>query len=105
MDETARRRVRRRFPDGEPISALTGQGLDALGARIAGALPPRGARLRLLVPFDRPEVLAWLHREAEVAWSERSDAGTMVMALVPERHLGTVAAYVQAPATARRARR
>jgi GTP-binding protein HflX len=101
VDEPGRRRARRRFPDAEPISALTGDGLTALGARIAAALPALGPTMTLLVPFHRPDVLAWLHREAEVARTDTEATGTRVVAKVPHRHMDAVADFVQTPRAVR----
>jgi GTP-binding protein HflX len=108
VDEAGRRRARRRFAEGEPISALTGAGLEALRSRIADALPPLGPQMTLLIPFDRPDVLASLHREAEVVRSAVEPEGTVVVAKVPPRHAAAVEEFVLArrgPATVARARR
>ncbi len=91
LDEADRARTARRFPHGVPVSALTGEGIESLGARLLEALPNRTTRVTLFVPFDRPEVLPWLHREAEVERTEPGPTGTLVVATVADRHLGAVA--------------
>ena len=61
-----RARLQRRHPEAVPVSALTGEGIETVLARIADALP-RLHDVTLLVPHDRPDVVPRLYREEEVA--------------------------------------
>jgi GTPase len=103
LDEVERARIRRRFPEGLPVSALDGSGVPALRARVAEAVPRPPVEVTLLVPFDRPEVVPWLHREAEVLESEPQDGATRVVARVGEGQLARLEPYVVRP-VARRSR-
>jgi GTP-binding protein HflX len=85
LDEAARARIRRRFPDGVPLSALTGEGLEELRSRIAEAMTRGTMTATLLIPFDRSDVLARLHREADILAAEDVPEGTRVRARLDER--------------------
>jgi GTP-binding protein HflX len=87
-----------------PVSALTGQGIEGLLERVEQVLRRRPIEVTLMVPFDRPEVVPWLHREAEVERVEVQSEGTMVRARVSERELPRVQDFLMHP-VARRARR
>jgi GTPase len=48
------------------ISALSGEGLDALRQKIVAGLANRQARVAFAVPAGQGDALAWLHRHAQV---------------------------------------
>src|SRR5579859_4310363 len=52
VDALARRRLSNRYPEALQISALTGQGMEELRARIAQRFAARFELVRLLIPFD-----------------------------------------------------
>lgn len=104
LDEIQRARVLRRHPDGVPVSALTGEGIEALLERVGEALPQPPVEVHLLVPFDRPEVVPRLYRRGQVLSTEDVPEGTVVVARVPESELPTLTEFAL-PAPARRARR
>ena len=65
-----------------PISAATGEGIDALIAMVAKALTGKARRHELTVPAGDGQRLAWLYANGEVLLDEEaSDAGE------PARHL------------------
>ena len=94
LDEEERARVTRRYPDAVPISARTGEGLDALLERVAACIPAPPVEVTLLVPFDREDLVALLYREGEVLSREPHDEGSVVRARVPERHLSWAKDYL-----------
>lgn len=93
LDETQRARVLRRHPDGVPVSALTGEGVEALGERVAEALPRPAVEVRLVVPFDRPEVIPRLYRTGQVLTTEEGPDGTFVVARVPQAEVPALAEF------------
>ena len=103
LDEMERARVLRRFPDGIPVSALTGDGLEQLQERVAERLPRPPIEVTLLVPFDRPEVVPWLHEHAQVDAVDEGADGTRVVARVTEAQLARVRDFAARP-VARRVR-
>jgi GTP-binding protein HflX len=93
--------LERRYPEAVPISALTGEGLDLLLARIAQVLPAPPVEVTLLIPFEREDVTARLHREAEVLSREPDTNGTVVRARVEERQLAWTKEFLLRPVTLR----
>ena len=106
VDPDARRSLTDRYPDALPISAKTGEGLEALLVRLADAAPRPPYVVELLVPFGREDVTARLHRDAEVLSEEATERGTIVRARIGERDLAVAGAFViSGGATAERSRR
>src|SRR5690242_15889796 len=58
LDTLARRRLANRFPDAVEISAVTGEGLEELKARVAARFADRFEDVRLLVPYDEGGALS-----------------------------------------------
>ncbi len=75
------------------VSARTGEGLDALLALVAEALPKPDVQVELLIPYDRGDLLSRIHEHGEVLEVEHVEAGTRVHAKVHEQALGALAAY------------
>ena len=91
--EEARRQVKL-HPGAVAISAITGQGLDDLLTTISDRLRAVAEVVELLVPYDRGDVLAALHREGEVLSSVHHDAGIRVRARLSRPSVGRLADYV-----------
>jgi GTPase len=98
-----RARLRRRYPDATPVSALTGEGVDGVIQRVGEALPKPPIEVDLLVPFDRPEIVPWLYREAQVVTAEDTADGARVAARISEAELPRVKEFILRP-VARRSR-
>ncbi len=81
-DETALRRLQNLYPDAVITSARTGLGLGTLAERIEGFFDDRSVELRILLPYDRGDLLASLHRDGRVLKTEPTDDGIAVTARV-----------------------
>ena len=106
VDPLRRRRLANRFPGAIQISARGGEGLDALGARVAERFGERLRSVRLLVPYDQGRVLAELY-ELGAPIEERLDTqdGVVVVAQLPHREVTRFAPYlVSEPAARARSR-
>jgi GTP-binding protein HflX len=106
VDPLRRKRLSNRFPGAVQISALTGEGLDALRERIAGRFAERLRRVRLLVPYDQGRVLTELY-ELGAPIEERIDTaeGVIVVAQLPQHEVTRFASYlVTEPAARARSR-
>jgi GTP-binding protein HflX len=79
------------------VSARTGAGLDELRRRVAELLPRPDVDVRLLVPYDRGDVVAKLHDAGEVRSVEHGAEGTRIDARVPRWLAGEVDAFAVAP--------
>ena len=77
-----------RRPDAVAVSAVGGVGLSALLERIAGRLRELAPVIELLVPYERGDVVAALHREGEVLIEVHGEAGTRLRARLSHLDLG-----------------
>jgi GTP-binding protein HflX len=82
-DPVVLRRLLAAEPGAVAVSARTGEGLDELRTRIGAALPQPDVDVELLVPYDRGDVIARIHRHGKVRRLDHGDDGTAVSALVP----------------------
>lgn len=70
-------------PGSVAISAHTGDGIPAMLDRVQEILA-RGTRtMRLVIPYARGDMLAELHRVAEIVSQDHADAGTAAVARIP----------------------
>jgi GTP-binding protein HflX len=65
------------------VSALTGEGIDDLGTAIAEDLEKSTVTMRLLVPYDRGEVVAALHDAGNVLEEVHREDGTALTVRLP----------------------
>jgi GTP-binding protein HflX len=66
------------------VSALTGQGIDELVALIEAQLPHPQIDIKATVPYDRGDLLARAYREGNVLSRTDTEAGTVIIAKVPQ---------------------
>ncbi len=77
------------------VSALTGQGVDALVDRIATRLPARRRRVTGHVPWERQELVALAHRQGRVVAESHTDTGTRIVADVDEDTAAALAEHLE----------
>src|SRR5438105_5990725 len=88
VDTLGRRRLANRYPDAPQISALTGEGLEELRARIAERFGDRFERVRLLLPYEEGKRLNELYAlGAPIDEREDTPEGVLVGARLPRREL------------------
>ena len=83
-----------RYPDALFISAHTGEGLDALQDKMEAIIEADFTQVRLLIPHDRYDLVARLHREGGVRKEEARDKGTYLVGSVPERMMSVLQPYI-----------
>ncbi len=66
------------------VSALTGQGIDELVALIEAQLPHPQLDIKATIPYDRGDLLARAYREGNVLSRTDTEAGTVIVAKVPQ---------------------
>jgi GTPase len=106
VDPLRRRRLANRFPDAVQVSALGGEGLEALRERIADRFSDRFEPVRLLLPYGEGGKLAELYALGAPI-EERIDhpEGVLVRARLPRRELRRFAPYLVAEARPEQATR
>ncbi len=97
VDEAGRRRLGNRYPDALQVSALDGEGLDELRARIAEHFADRFELVRLLLPYADGARLNELYALGTPI-EEREDTadGVLLLARLPRRELPRFSPYVVA---------
>jgi GTPase len=99
VDEVGRRRLANRFPGAPQVSAASGEGLDALRARVAEHFGARWEVVRLLVPYEEGSRLSELYGlGAPIEQREDTPEGVLVVARLPRRELQRFAPYLIAEA-------
>jgi GTP-binding protein HflX len=79
------------------ISALTGQGLPELLARIEQVLDEELVSVRLLLPYQRGDLLGLIHQRGVVSRESHDQAGTRVSGKVPASLLMRFEPYLVSP--------
>jgi GTPase len=81
------------YPNAVAVSALQKVGLDALREKIAVALAASMESLRVLVPFDKSELVELFHRRGHVEHEEHMPNGTLLVGRIPRSLKGYYVAY------------
>ncbi|MFM7308015.1 MAG: GTPase HflX [Actinomycetota bacterium] len=84
-------------PGSVAISAATGEGIDDLLRTIADRVRSLTAVVELLVPYERGDVLAAIHREGEVVSTTHEDGGIRVRARLADASRGRLTEFVVTP--------
>jgi GTPase len=85
--------LRTTYPDAVVVSARTGVGTEELRARIEAGLPRPGREVRVLIPYERGDLIDRIHRAGEFLSSEHTEDGTVVVARVHPDLAGELAPY------------
>src|SRR5579864_2863523 len=85
IDPEQRRRLANRYPDAVQVSALTGDGLDDLRARIADRFAERFEAVRLLLPYEEGSKLNELYALGAPI-EQREDTGDGVLVVAPSAY-------------------
>lgn len=93
-DESTREDLALRYPDALFISAHTGEGLDRLHDRMEAIIEADFEQLRLLIPHERYDLVARLHREGGVRKEEARDEGFYLVGSVPDRMMSVLQPFV-----------
>ncbi len=84
------------FPGSVAISALAGTGIEALLDALSGRLRALAVVTHLLVPYDRGDILASIHREGQVLDETHEPEGIAIRARLDRGASGKLAAFVVA---------
>jgi GTP-binding protein HflX len=75
-DEETLLRLKRTWPDAVFVSAKTGRGIDELRKAIETHLPRPAVELRVVLPYDRGDLVARIHRTGQVIATRHTDHGS-----------------------------
>jgi GTPase len=89
-------RLRRVAPDAVIVSARTGHGLDTLALAVEARLPRPSVEVRVLVPYDRGDLVSRVYSTGEVVTEEHTADGTLLAARVSGDLAGVLSAYAVA---------
>ncbi|GLY04749.1 MULTISPECIES: GTPase HflX [Actinoplanes] len=92
-DEETILRLKRTWPDAVFVSARSGFGIDELHKAVADRLPRPAVDLRVLLPYDRGDLVARVHRSGQVLQSRHLDDGTELHVRVDEQLAAELSAY------------
>ncbi|MDG4823736.1 GTPase HflX [Asanoa sp. WMMD1127] len=95
-DEETLLRLKRSWPDAVFVSARSGRGIDDLRTTIEAHLPRPAVELRVVVPYDRGELVARLHRRAKVLSTAHIPEGTALHVRVDQALAAELAPYLSA---------
>ena len=87
-------RLAARIDGAVAVSAFTGQGIDELLDAISDRVRAMTSVIELLVPFERGDVLAAVHREGQVLTEQPEALGMRVRARLEEGSVGRLRAFV-----------
>ncbi|MCX4385974.1 GTPase HflX [Micromonospora peucetia] len=83
-DEETLLRLKRLWPDAVFVSAHTGRGIDGLREVVEARLPRPAVEIRAVLPYDRGDLVARVHRQGEVLSTSHLPEGTLVHVRVGE---------------------
>jgi GTP-binding protein HflX len=74
--------LRQALPGAVWVSARTGEGIERLREIVAARLPHPDVEVEVLVPYDRGDLVARVHRDGEVLGEQHEAEGTRLTARV-----------------------
>ncbi|MFF0719671.1 GTPase HflX [Micromonospora sp. NPDC003816] len=103
-DEETLLHLKRLWPEAIFVSAHRGRGIDDLRTAIEQRLPRPAVELRVVLPYERGDLVARLHRQGEVLSTAHLPEGTMLHVRVNEALAAELTTYVDASQAVRAAR-
>ncbi|MEU4241493.1 GTPase HflX [Actinoplanes sp. NPDC026619] len=92
-DEESLLRLKRTWPDAVFVSARSGAGIAELQTAIEARLPRPAVDLRVLLPYDRGDLVARIHRTGQVLNTRYMDDGTELQVRVSEQLAGELESF------------
>jgi GTP-binding protein HflX len=86
-------RLKRTWPDSVFVSARSGLGIDELRSAIEQQLPRPAVELQVLLPYDRGDLVARIHRKGQVLSTRHTDEGTELRVRVNEQLAAELAPF------------
>jgi GTP-binding protein HflX len=99
-DLIQRQVLKKEFPDALPISVHTGEGIEDLHFALSDILSRKTGTMELSIPQSRADIIARLHREANVLNVDYEGDNALILAVVPERMRATYTEFLTKPTPA-----
>ena len=93
-EKSAKQDLSIRFPDALFISARTGEGIQQLQDKMEEIIEANCEQVRLLIPHERYDLVARLHREGGVRKEKATDEGFYLLGSVPDRLLPLLLPFI-----------
>ncbi len=90
------------YPDAVFVSARTGRGIEQLRLTIESGLPRPEIEIRVLIPYERGDLVNRIHQSGEFLSTEHTATGTLIVARVNPSLAGELAPYELATSDAAR---
>jgi GTPase len=90
------------YPNGVFVSARTGKGIEQLRLTIESRLPRPEIEIRVLIPYERGDLVNRIHQSGEFLSTEHTATGTLIVARVNPSLAGELAPYELATSDAAR---
>ncbi|WP_046472296.1 GTPase HflX [Allosalinactinospora lopnorensis] len=92
-DPVVLKQLRTREPGAVEVSARTGAGVEELVETISGALPNLTREVRVMLPYERGDLVSRVHEEGHILEEEHTGDGTAMHAWVPDLLAGKLDEY------------
>nr|WP_231605238.1 GTPase HflX [Micromonospora sp. HK10] len=92
-DEETLLRLKRLWPEAVFVSAHSGRGIDGLREAVEQRLPRPAVEVRAVLPYDRGDLVARVHRQGEVLSTAHLPEGTLVHVRVGQALAAELAPY------------
>ncbi|SBT53521.1 GTPase HflX [Micromonospora auratinigra] len=92
-DEETLLRLKRLWPEAIFVSAYSGRGLDGLRAAVEQRLPRPAVEVHAVLPYDRGDLVARVHRQGEVLSTAHLPEGTLLHVRVNEALAAELSPY------------
>ena len=90
-------RLKERHPKAVFISALAGEGLEDLIAKVDEIISAALVRVELTIPFREGRMLEKIHTIGQVISENHSPEGTEIVARIPQHNLGEIESFLKGP--------
>jgi len=83
------------FPNTFAISALTGQGLDALMIAISSELYEKYIPIRVFIPYKEGQLFSLFHEHGHVSFMKHEQDGALLEGMIPSRYYSRYAPFLK----------
>jgi GTP-binding protein HflX len=88
--------LKTRFPQGLPVSARTGSGLEGLQRRVEQTVNAKSTLLNVVVPYTEGSLVRLAHERCTIIGESFSEKGTVLQLLIPQSLVSRFEPYVEA---------